>query len=228
MVRTMDRMSPNRSASVITRSSDATTRRDDGVDTAELDRLVGSRRPSVWGNPKLAIGGGLAVLVALVALGASRVNLSPGPADSVAQPPVDVTPAPDDAPEDTPAVTALPNDPIGSDRDPGSPGFVEPVAPRASDFTATADCSSSPGTCVVTGTVELNVSAARLEAVAGDQRVPLADPGTAGVRAVSFSVPEGAGCMRIEAFGPDGKSGGSSNELCFAADGSLQPTSSGQ
>ncbi|MFP5327692.1 MAG: hypothetical protein ACLGHT_09460, partial [Acidimicrobiia bacterium] len=98
-------MSPNRSASVITRSSDATTRRDDGVDTAELDRLVGSRRPSVWGNPKLAIGGGLAVLVALVALGASRVNLSPGPADSVAQPPVDVAPAPDDAPEGTPAVT---------------------------------------------------------------------------------------------------------------------------
>lgn len=221
-------MSPNRSASVITRPSDATNRRDDGVDKAELDRLVGSRRPAVWGNPKLALGGGLAVLVALLALGLSRVDLSTAPEGSVAQPPVEVTPAPDDAPDDAPAVTVLPSDPIGSDRDPGSPGFVEPVAPKASDFSATANCTSSPGTCAITGSVTLNVSAARLEAVAGDLRVRLPDPGTAGVRAVSFSVPEGAGCVRIEAFGRDGKSGGASNELCLAADGSLQPPSSGQ
>lgn len=216
-------MSPNRGGTLATRPNDTNPRHDDAANTAELDRLVGSRRPAVWGNPKLAIGGGLAVLVALVALGVSRADLGTAPNDQVAQAPVDVTPAPDDVPaDDSPSVTAVPTDPIGSDREPGSPGVVEPVLPAASELQATAACAD--GTCAVEGFVTLNVSAAKLEAVAGELRIPLADPGTAGRRAVSFSLPADSGCFRIEAFNRDGKTGGASNQLCLAADGSLSPS----
>lgn len=215
-------MSPNRGGTLATRPNDTNPRRDDAAHTAELDRLVGPRRPAVWGNPKLAIGGGLAVLVALVALGVSKVDLGTAPSDQVAQAPVEVTPAPDDVTgDDTPAVTAVPTAPIGSGRDPGSPGVVEPVLPSASELQATAACSN--GTCAIDGLVTLNVSAARLEAVAGERRIPLADPGTAGRRAVSFELPADSGCFRIEAFNRDGKTGGASNQLCIAADGSLSP-----
>ena len=211
-------MSPNRAGTLSSRTTDATPRRaDEG--TAELDRLVGNRRPATWGNPKLAIGGGLAVLIALVALGVTRVDFSTAPTDEVANGPVDVTPAPDDLPGDTPDVTAVPTAPIGSGRDPGSPGVVEPVLPKASDFVATATCAD--GSCAVSGEVTLNVSATRLEAVAGELRVALDDPGRAGRRGVAFTLPAGNGCVRIEAFDRGGKTGGASNELCFAADGTL-------
>ena len=215
-------MSPNRGGTLATRPNETNPRHDETGHTAELDRLVGARRPAVWGNPKLAIGGGLAVLVALVALGVSRVDLGTSPSDQVAQAPVDVTPAPDDVVDDAPPVTAVPTDSIGSDREPGSPGVVEPVLPAVSDLQATAACAG--GTCAIEGSVTLNVSAAKLEAVAGSLRVPLADPGTAGRRAVSFSLPADSGCFRIEAFDRGGKTGGASNQLCLAADGSLSPS----
>jgi hypothetical protein len=212
-------MSPNRGGTLASRPTDASPRRDESVSTTELDRLVGSRRPAVWGNPKLAIGGGLAALVALVALGVTQADFSSAPNDQVAQAPVDVAPAPDDVPSDAPPVTALPSDPIGSDRTPGSPGAVEPVLPAASGLEATASCNG--GSCVIDGTVTLNVSAARLEAVAGSLRVAIADPGTAGRRAVSFTLPADSGCFQIEALDRNGKTGGASNQLCLSPDGTL-------
>ena len=212
-------MSPNRGGTLASRPTDATPRRDETVSTAELDRLVGSRRPAVWGNPKLAIGGGLAALVALVALGVTRVDFAAAPADRVAQPPVDVTPAPDDVAKDSPPATVLPSDPIRSDRQTGSPAVVEPVLPAVSDLHATATCAA--GSCTIEAMVTLNVSAARLEAVTAAERLDLADPGTAGRRAVSFTLPAGSGCFRIEAFDSQDRSGGASNELCLAPDGSL-------
>ena len=212
-------MSANRGGTVASRPTDASPRRDESVNTAELDRLVGARRPSVWGNPKLAIGGGLAALVTLVAIGVTSADFSSAPTDQVAQSPVDVTPAPDDVPADAPPVTAVPTDPIGSDREPGSPGVVEPVLPVASDLRATATCSG--GSCAIEGTVTLNVSAVRLEAVAGTVRVAIADPGTAGSRAVSFTLPADSGCFHVEALDRNGKSGGPSNQLCLSPDGAL-------
>ena len=181
--------------------------------------MVGSRRPSVWGNPKLAIGGGLAALVTLVAIGVTSADFSGAPTDQVAQAPVDVTPAPDDVPADAPTVTAVPTDPIGSDRQPGSPGAVAPVLPAASNLQATANCSA--GSCAIEGTVTLNVSAARLEAVAGNLRVAISDPGTAGSRAVSFTLPADSGCFHVEALDRSGKTGGASNQLCLSPDGAL-------
>ena len=181
--------------------------------------MVGSRRPSVWGNPKLAIGGGLAALVTLVAIGVTSADFSSAPTDQVAQAPVDVTPAPDDVPDDVPSVTAVPTAPIGSDRQPGSPGVVTPVLPAASNLQATAACTA--GSCAIEGTLTLNVSAARLEAVAGTVRVAIADPGTAGSRAVSFTLPAESGCFHVEALDRNGKSGGPSNQLCLSPDGAL-------
>ena len=223
LVLTIGGMSPNRGGTLASRPTDATPRRDETVSTSELDRLVGARRPSMWGNPKVAVGGGLAALVALVALGMTQADFSSAPTDQVAQPPVDVAPAPDDVPADAPPVTAMPTNPIGSDRDPGSPGVVSPVLPAASDLEAIATCAA--GSCEIEGMVTLNVSAARLEAVAGTHRVAIDDPGTAGRRAVSFTLPADSGCFKIEAFDRNGNTGGSSNELCLAPDGSLGPPS---
>lgn len=213
-------MSPNRGGTLASRPTDATPRRTD-ASTSELDQLVGSRRPSTWGNPKLAIGGGLAVLLALVAVGVTQADFSSEPRDQVANGPVDVTPAPDDLPGEAPTVTAVPTAPIGSDRATGSPGVVEPVLPSVSGLEATASCAG--GSCSVSGTITLNVSATRLEAVVGDVRIPLADPGVAGRRAVSFALPAEGGCFRVEAFDRNGKTGGASNALCVAPDGVISP-----
>lgn len=231
----MTDMAASRSAPVTPRPS-ATTETTPSAASVDLNRLAGARAPSRWGNPKLAYGGGLVVLVALVALGVTRVDFDAAPAsDPIAQPPVDVTPAPDDAPAPaSPTVTALPSDPIGSDRTPGSPGSVEPVAPAGSALAATANCDAA-GVCAVTASFSLNVSAATLEVVVGTPggevaaRHPIDEPGRAGAREAQFTLPSGsARCFWVEATDAAGRKGAPSNALCVDASGAVGPAPAGQ